>query len=414
MTSATPAAQSHSHPRPRKPLTAVAIEKLRPRAYRYEIGDPGAQGLRVVVQPSGHKSFVLRYRHAGKPQKLTLGPAIIGLAAARAEASKAIYELAQGRDPAAAKRAIKEEQRLAALAVVDTFRSVAERYLRLEASKLRSAETFRKTLERLVFDTLGNRAIADIKRSEVVGLLDRIETERGPAAAHAALAIIRRIMNWHAARSDDFRTPIVKGMARVSVKERARSRVLADDEIRRVWRAAEDAGPFGRCIQFLLLTGARRSEASHMRFAELTGSDWLLPAERHKGKTPLLRPLSAAALEVIRKSPRTSDTFVFCADGEHPFSGHARPKKQLDAVSGVTGWRVHDLRRTARSLMARAEVPAEVAEQCLGHTLSGVQGTYNRYRYHAEMRRAYETLANLVERIVNPPPEGKVIHMKRG
>jgi hypothetical protein len=252
---ASPAAQSHAHPPRRgKALTDIAIQKLKPRPYRYEIGDPGARGLRVVVQSSGHKSFVLRYRHAGRPQKLTLGPVLIGLAAARVEASKATYELAQGRDPGAAKRAIKEEQKLAALAVVDTFKAVAERFLKLEGSKLRSAEMLRKTIERLVYKALGPRPIADIKRSEIVRLLDSIEEDRGPVAAQSALATIRRIMSWHAARSDDFRTPIVRGMARVNIKARARSRVLTDDEIGKVWRAAEDAGPFGRCVQFLLLT----------------------------------------------------------------------------------------------------------------------------------------------------------------
>jgi integrase len=145
-----------------------------------------------------------------------------------------------------------------------------------------------------------------------------------------------------------------------------------------------------------------------MRFAELTGSDWLLPAERNKTNVPLLRPLSTAALEVIAKTPRTSDTFVFCADGVHPFSGYTRPKEKLDAASGVTGWRLHDLRRTARSLMSRAGVRAEDAEQCLGHALPGIQATYNQHDFYLEKKRAYEAFAGLVERIVNPPADNVV------
>jgi integrase len=403
VTSASPAAKSQ-----RKALTAIAIEKLRPRPYRYEIGDPGARGLRVVVHQSGHKSFILRYRFSGKPQKLTIGSTLIGLAAARASAAKAIYEITQGRDPAAAKRATKEEQKLAALAVVDTFKAVAERFLKLEGSKLRSADMLRKTLERLVHKALGDRPIADIKRSEIVRLLDSIEEKRGPVAAQSALAVVRRIMSWHAARSDDFRSPVVRGMARVSIKARSRTRVLTDDEIQKIWKAAEDAGPFGRAVQVLLLTGARRTEVTHMRWSELSGSDWLLPPERNKAKHPLLRPLSAAALEVIAKTLRTSDTHVFCANGVHPFSGYTRPKEKLDAASGVTGWRLHDLRRTTRSLLARAGVASEVAEQCLGHVLGGVEGTYNRHGYHSEKRRAYEALAALIERIVNPPADNVV------
>jgi integrase len=391
-----------------KPLTAITVEKLKPRTDRYEVGDPGARGLRVVVQPSGRKSFILRYRCGGKPKKHTIGPVVIGLAAARKVAGDAMFELAQGRDPGAAKRATKEKQKLAAIAVENTFHSVAQRFLKLEAPKMRSASLFRKTLERLVYDTLGPRPIADVKRSEIVRLLDHIETDRGPVAAQSALAVIRRVMNWHAARSDDFKSPVIRGMSRVSIKARARTRVLTDHEIGKIWKAAEHAGPFGHCVQFLLLTGARRTEASHMRFAELTGPDWLLPAERNKTKVPLLRPLSRAVLDVIARTPRTSDKFVFCADGVHPFSGYTRPKEKLDAASGVTGWRLHDLRRTARSLMSRAGVRAEDAEQCLGHALPGIQATYNKHDFYLEKKRAYEALAGLIERIVNPPADNVV------
>src|SRR4029077_15625660 len=123
--------------------------------FRYEVGDPGAQGLRVLVTPTGSKSYVFRYRFGGKPQKLTIGPVLIGLAAARAEAAKAVLALAQGSDPAAAKRAIKEEQRRAVLAVEDTFYSVAERFLALEGPKLRSTRDRRRAFERLGYPRCG-------------------------------------------------------------------------------------------------------------------------------------------------------------------------------------------------------------------------------------------------------------------
>jgi integrase len=402
--SASPnAAQDHAHSHRGKPLTAIAIEKLKPRPSRYEVGDPGAQGLRILVTPTGHKSFVLRYRFAGRPQKLTIGSFLIGLAAARKEAAKAIYELAQGRDPAAGKRATKEAQKLAALAVKDTFHSVAERFLKLEGPKLRSAAMHRKTLQRLVYKTLDPRPIADIRRSEVVRLLDEIEEIRGPSAAQSALGIVGRIMNWHAARSDDFKSPIVRGMGRVNIKARSRFRVLSDDEIRKVWKAAEETeGPFGYIIRLLLLTGARRTEVTQMKWGELSGSDWLLPPERNKVKVPLLRPLSLAALEVIAKVPKTSDTFVFSFDGAHPLSGYARPKEKFDARSGVTGWRLHDLRRTSRSLMSRAGVRSEDAEACLGHSLPGIEATYNKHDFYLEKKHAYEALAALIERIASP------------
>jgi integrase len=139
-----------------------------------------------------------------------------------------------------------------------------------------------------------------------------------------------------------------------------------------------------------------------MRHAELTGSEWLLPATRNKTKVELQRPLSVATMAVIAKMPKVSDTFVFSADGVHPLSDRVRPKKQLDAASGTSGWRLHDLRRTARSLMSRAGVPSDHAERALGHVIGGVRGVYDRHRYQAEMLAAYEALAAQIGRIINP------------
>ena len=87
---------------------------------------------------------------------------------------------------------------------------------------------------RLVYPVMGARPIEDIRRSDIVRLLDRIEDNNGPVMADLTLAYIRRVMNWHASRSDEFRSPIVRGMARTSGKERARARILTDDELRAV------------------------------------------------------------------------------------------------------------------------------------------------------------------------------------
>ena len=196
---------------------------------RREIPDPGARGLYVVLQPSGVKGFAVRYRYAGKPRKLTL-KAGITLSAARRAAADAMYEVQQGRDPSWAKAQDKLARNLEARC---TFCAVSEEYLKREGARLRSADWRKATLERLVYPSLGHRPIAEIKRSEIVRLLDKIESgevtnkkgERikgGPVMADRTLAIVRKIMNWHAARSDDFRSPIVRGMARVKDKERAR------------------------------------------------------------------------------------------------------------------------------------------------------------------------------------------------
>jgi integrase len=395
----------------------IAIRNLKPGSKRREIPDPGARGLYVVVQPSGVKSFAVRYRHGGKPRKLTLTFGIT-LAAARKAAADALYQVEQGRDPSTARRQAKQAQRLAA---ADTFKAVAEEYFQRGGdpgkgggANLRSKEWREAALERLVYPTLGDRPIAEIRRNEVNRLLDKIEDASGLVMADRALAIIRRIMNWHATRSDDFRSPIVRGMARADAKARARKRTLTDDELRAVWRAAETGGgPFERLVQFLLLTAARRNEAAYMRRGELSGADWTLPAARNKTRVDLIRPLSAATQAVLAKVPSLAGCdFVFSTDGRSAINGFSHFKKRFDEQCGVTGWTLHDLRRTARSLMSRAGVNADHAERCLGHVIGGVRETYDRHEFHAEKRRAYEALAAQIDRILNS--EDNVISIDQG
>lgn len=109
------------------------------------------------------------------------------------------------------------------------------------------------------------------------------------------------------------------------------------------------------------------------------------------GTTFLKRIGRAPKLLLAYRAPRFQDcSFLFTANGVTPFSTFSHAKRALDAASGVTGWRLHDLRRTARSLLSRAEVNPDIAERCLGHALPGVRGVYDRHKYLVEMRRAFE------------------------
>jgi integrase len=257
---------------------------------------------------------------------------------------------------------------------------------------------------RPVYKRFGSTPIEDIRRSDIVSLLDTIEDESGPVMADRTLATVRRIMNWHASRSDEFRSPIVRGMARTKGKERARSRILTDDELRVIWKASgKTPGPFGALVKFLLLTAARRGEAAEMTRAELAGTDWTLPEARNKVKVDLVRPLSLAAQGIIAKLPRIGKAgYVFTTTGRSGLGGFTKFKRKLDRASGVKGWTLHDLRRTARSLMSRAGVSSDHAERCLGHVIAGVRGVYDRHEFHAEKKHAFEALASLIDRIVNP------------
>jgi integrase len=380
-------------------LTDIAVRNLKAGAERQEIPDAAQRGLHIIVQPTGAKVFAVRYRFAGKTRKLTL-QAGIGLAAARREAADALYQVERGIDPAVEKQRSRDEQRAAA---ADTLEKVAAEFFKRDGAKIRSARDWQRDLVRQVFPPLGQRPIADIRRKDIIRLLDDIEDSAGSAQADTVLAIVRRIMNWHAVRDDSFRSPIVRGMRRLKPSEHARARILTDDEIRRIWQAADAMpGPFGHYVKFLLLTAARRNEAAHLRWQEIVGTEWTLPGARNKVKKDLVRPLSAAALAVLTKTPRIAGSdFVFSADGRR-LGGMTRRKKEIDTASGVAGWQLHDLRRTAKTLMARAGVAPHVSERCLGHVIGGVEGVYDRHSYRDEMLNAYERLAAVIGQIVEP------------
>jgi integrase len=261
-----------------------------------------------------------------------------------------------------------------------------------------------------------------LKRSNVSRMLDDIDDEHGPRMADLALAYVRKAFNWYEVNGhdDDFTSPVVRGMARLKPSDRERERVLADDEIRDVWSALDtitEPACFPAYVKTLLLTATRRSEGADMSTTELEGEIWTIPAARYKTKLDHVIPLSAPARELIASAapdkPAKNAHFVFSTtSGAKPFSGFSKAKRELDkAIAKIRetegrppmeDFVLHDLRRTARTLLARAGVRDDIAERCLGHVIKGVEKVYNRHAYLDEKRAAFEALAALVDRILHP------------
>jgi integrase len=388
-----------------------------PGAERTLFWDETLPGFGLMVTKGGSRSYVYQYRAGGCSRRMTF-PIKLGLDKARREARKAVGGVAGGGDPLA-------ERRKAEALAENTLQSICEEYLRRDGKRLRTGDYIAGTLKRLVYPKLGARQIDTILRSEIVRLLDKIDDENGPVMADRVLGQVRRIMNWHASRTDNFRSPVVRGMARTKPKERARDRVLTDDELRAVWKAAASfPGPFGFYLRFLLLTATRRNEAARMVDGELSGDDWIIPGSRYKTKLDHVVPLPKAARDLLASIPRIKGVqYVFStgsnpikskagkkSQGGRPLGGFSKFKKEFDKKCGAAGWTLHDLRRTSRSLLSRAGVDADIAERCLGHALPGVRGVYDRHAYHDEKKAAFEALAAQIERILNP--QSNVIPMR--
>jgi integrase len=387
----------------KKPLSSRAIQALKPApaGKRRIVWDAIVPGLAVRVTDQGKRTFVLVTRYPGSrhPAPRALGSVgALTLEQARNKAREWLKLIASGVDPGI--QELEKRQQ--------TFKAIAENYFHRKAKDHRSRRSTEATLARLVYPTLGSRPIDAISRSDIVRLLDKIEDERGPVMASQTLGIINRVMNFHATRSDDFRSPIVKGMTR-GVEE-ARSRILTDDELRAIWKATGDYPVFGPLLRFILLTATRRNEASQMRWSELNGSEWTIPAQRYKTNLDHVIPLSALALGAL---PKRNGEFVFTGNGRQAIGGYQRHKRAIDEASGVSGWVIHDLRRSARSLMSRAGVPSDHAERCLGHVIPGVRGVYDRHEYYEEKKKAFEALAAQVQRIIDPQPNVVSIGAKR-
>jgi integrase len=402
----------------------VAKAKASPGAERTVFWDAKLPGFGLMVTPAGHKSYVCQYRNKDRQSRRMAIRDVLSLGDARKKARAVLVDAEKGVDTLA-------EQRKDAGSGENTLKSITENWLAREGGKLRTVEERRATFKRLVYPKLGSRQIDEIKRSEINRLLDTIEDKNGPRMAALTLAYIRRVMNWHATRSDDFRSPIVRGMGRgVATK---RERVLTDDELRACWRASEGWDhPYSHMLRFILLTATRRDEAADMPRSEVDGDLWTIPAARYKTGIDLELPLSRAARDVLDKVPKLGKKgFVFTTNGDTPISGFSKFKTTFDGlvltelqkiavdrgadpakVKAPERWTVQDLRRTARSLMSRAGVGADHAERCLGHAIPGVRGVYDRHEYRDEKAHAFEMLAAGIARILDPQPN--VVALRRG
>ena len=256
----------------------------------------------------------------------------------------------------------------------------------------------------------GKREAASITRRDVLDLMDALVDGGLPIGANRVLAAVRKMFGWAVERDILPTSPVVN--VRAPGKETERDRVLTDEELKKVWEAAErKGGVSGAFLKTLILTAQRRDEVSSMRWADLDleARVWTLPREATKGDRSHEVPLSPAVIEVLTALPRTGAYVFSSTRGERPISGYSKIKVAADKLAGFDDWRLHDLRRTAGTGMARGGIATSTISRVLNHKEGGVTKIYNRYGYLDEKRHALETWARKVESLVRPGPDNVLL-----
>ena len=402
----------------RRALTTKTVEAIKPDPnQRREIPDQALSGLYLVVQPSGAKSWALRYRYAGKPKKLTLGRwPVMGLADARAAASNAIETVDHGDDPGAAKKATKAARLEAQLSERDKIKTLVEQFGARHLSTLKSGETVKRELNRHVVAIWGERNIQEITKRDVIDLLDVIADSGRVVTANRVRAYLGKFLNW-AVERDILSVSPAMGV-KPAAKEKSRDRVMTDAEIKLFWQACTIEGqPWGHLGKMLLLTGQRLGEVVNIIDREVSGDVWHLTADRTKNGRAHDVPLSEAARDVLGAVERVKGSagYVFTTNGASALQGYHKgrnhiAKRMVEIASHEAGevveiphWTFHDLRRTAATGMARLGIPVRVTEAVLNHvsgTGGGIVGVYQRHDYADEKCNALEAWARFVADLV--------------
>lgn len=402
-----------NRPLPKK-INKRFVDSIKPGDLDQYFWDKELRGFGIRIKPSGLKTYIIQYRNAqGQSKRLTLGThGKLATEKARSLAKTQLGDVEQGSDPA-------EERKRELGGRQDTFEALAEKFIeRYAKPKNRSWRETKRILDREVTPSWGNRPCASITRRDVNDLLDGIVDRGSPYTANRTLSVVRKLFNWAVDRGDIEINPV----ARISKpgKEITRDRVLSDDEVRTLWQAWDQLSwPFGPLFKLMLITGQRRGEVAGMRWADLDIENtlWNIPREQTKSDRAHEVPLNKLAIEIIGELPRMGDlVFPDRRTGTNPVSGFSKAKRNTDQLvnGAVTGWRLHDLRRTVGTNLARLGFHTDLIGRLLNHAPShGVTGVYDRHSYLPEKRRALDAWVSKLNSIISDTPDN-VVELHRG
>lgn len=385
-------------------LTELGVRRLRPDPSKHtEIHDDVTRGLMLWLGKGGGKSWFFVKAGSGARHRFKIGshPAM-SLAEARGKVNTLAGQLAAGTLP---RRRAAAAERSAVRTVAELIDAFVEDYKR-DHKSWRDVE---RDLRKHVSPVIGKVRVEKVRRNDIGDVL--LELLDHPRVHNKLKVHLSGLFKWAGRRGLVEASPVI-GFETLAT--RSRDKILSNDELRAVWMACERAGyPYGRYVQLLILLGQRRTETAAMerRLVDGEGKTWEIPAERTKNGRSQLVPLPDLALEIIQACPAIVDAqgkpsaFMFPAPSrlDNHMTTYSDCKQQLDALSGLSGWWLHDLRRTMATGMAGRGIRPEVIEAALNHlsgTRAGVAGIYNRYEYLDEKRAALEAWAVHVGDIV--------------
>lgn len=396
-------------------LTSSGVERAKPpQTGRRELWDSVVPGFHVRITERGTKTYAVMARLHGKQFRMALGRhGIISLADARQRARDAVALAETGKDPRDDKRANRRAQSDVMEDVVEEF---IERHVRRHTRPSSAAESERVLRNRAAKKWKG-RSIKEISRRDIIDLLDEM-AENAPGAANRARAVISKFFNWCLDRGILDTSPAIRLPSLAPVNER--DRVLSDDEIKILWSAFDRmAEPLRSFFKILLLTGQRRGEVATMQWkhVDIDAGLWTIPRELVKADRVQEVPLSPFAVEILSAMDKRGDyVFTTRPNGDKAISGFSKAKARVHTkaaevveenakASGeeprpITDWRLHDLRRTCGTGMARHGIESATISRVLNHAEGGVTKIYNRYSYLSEKRHALDMWSGHVEKLI--------------
>ena len=392
-------------------FTVRKLESIKPQATRVDYYDDSLPGFVLRVTPGGDKTFSVMYRIGGLRRRYTIGAfPVMELATARDRAKDALELVRHGIDPAE-EHERREEAEVARRIEGFTFEMLAKQFLKEHVEKLRSAYEVKRSFDQYLLPQFGKIKARELKRAAVRDYLDGMAKTR-PVMANRCLAYIRKMYNW-ALSKDLVEFNPVTAIPRPG-SEQQRDRVLTEDEIKAIWKALDLEKPImAATFRLRLLTAQRGGEVCSMRWKDIEGDWWTIPAEFSKNKLSHRVPLSPQAqrvLDLVRsvteaqdeKAERTRSEWIFPNPSDRTRHVYEVQKlAQRVRKNSSVSFRAHDFRRTAASIMAGMGIPRLVVSKILNHVESGVTKVYDRYSYDKEKQEALDAWGARLIRIVS-------------